>query len=95
MPVISVGKPLREKLGDAGVDSLLDLINQSTSELKTDVLKFVEQKFERRLSDEIGKLRTEFVTISSETKTELIKWMFIFWVGQMGVMLGFLFAFVK
>ena len=28
MPVVTVGKPLREKLGDEAVDSLVDLINQ-------------------------------------------------------------------
>lgn len=29
----------------------------------------------------------------AETKAELLRWMFIFWVGQVGVMTGILFAF--
>lgn len=84
MPIVAVGRPLREKLGDEAVDSLIELINQSQSDQKNDILKFVEEKFERRLSEEIGKL-----------KAEVIKWMFIFWVGQVGVILGILFAFFK
>ncbi|MEW5946238.1 MAG: hypothetical protein AB1742_08575 [bacterium] len=48
-------------------------------ELKFDSrLEVIEEKFERRLS---------------ETKADLIKWMFIFWVGQIGVITGLLFAF--
>jgi len=109
MPVVAVGKPLREKLGDDGVDSLVQLINQSQAEHKNDILKMVEEKFERRLSEEIGSVlvkiaetKSELMTIILELKTEnakskaeLIKWMFIFWVGQLGMMLGILFAFFK
>jgi len=124
MAVLTVGKPLREKLGDEAVDSLIELINQSLSEQKNDVLQFVEEKFERRLSEEISGLEvrlsekisrvetdlsekisrvetdisekiTEQGKRSAEYKADLIKWMFIFWVGQVGVILGILFAFFK
>jgi hypothetical protein len=84
MSILIVGKPLREKLGDEAVDVLVDLINQSQSNQKKDILEFVEEKFERRLSEEVGTLRAE-----------LIKWMFIFWIGQVGVILGILFTFFK
>ncbi|MFQ6114894.1 MAG: LA_3696 family protein, partial [bacterium] len=36
-------KPLREKLGDEALDSLVELINQSQSEQKKDILEFVEE----------------------------------------------------
>jgi hypothetical protein len=84
MSILIVGKPLREKLGDEAVDVLVELINQSQSDQKKDILEFVGEKFERRLSEEIGTLRAE-----------LIKWMFIFWIGQVGVILGILFTFFK
>ena len=98
MPVLTVERPLREKLGDEAVDSLINLINKSLGEQKNDVLKFVEEKFERRLSEEIGNVKVEIGSVRNEIygiKSELIKWMFIFWVGQVGVILGILFAFFK
>lgn len=55
------------------------------------VEKTIEEKFERRLAEEIGKVRTEI----AESKAEIIKWMFIFIVGQFWAMIGFLFAFFR
>jgi len=136
MPVLTVEKPLRDSLkDDAAVDALVHLINQAQDEQKKDILEFVEEKFERRLSEEISQLDVRLsqkisdleVRLSqkiadsnaklsqkiadssaklsqkvadSDVKTnsikaELIKWMFIFWVGQIGVILGFMFAFFK
>ncbi len=124
MPVIQVGKILREKLGEEGVQELIDLINSSQQQQKEDILTFVEEKFERRLSEEISKLRVDMVEMNqqlrtemvemnqqlrgemveqmaklrteiSQTRAELIKWMFIFWVGQVGMILGILLAFFK
>jgi len=113
MPIITVPKPLRDKLGDDGADALVDLFNQSEQRQKEDVLEFVEEKFERRLSEEIGKVNQRITDemakvnqrITTEnaslierierTRADLIKWMFIFWVGQVGVMIGVLFAFFK
>jgi hypothetical protein len=102
MPVLTVKRPLREKLGEEGADALVDLINQAQQEQKNVIVTFVEEKFERRLSEEISKLEVKLVErISaveakiSEAKADLIKWMFIFWVGQIAVILGILFAFFK
>jgi iron-sulfur cluster repair protein YtfE (RIC family) len=113
MPVITAGRPLREKLGDDGVDSLIELINQSRSEQKNDILEYVAEKFERRLSEEISglkvdmlekistvevkleKTKAELLAEIAKAKAELIKWMFIFWIGQLGAILGILFTFFK
>ena len=51
----------------------------------------VEEKFERRLTEEIAKLDKKI----SETKAELIKWMFIFWAGQIIVLVAILNLFFK
>ena len=55
----------------------------------------MEEKFEKRLAEEIGKVRVEIAEKIAETKTFLFRWMFIFWVGQIGVLTGILFAFFK
>lgn len=80
MAVISLARPLREKLGDDGADALVDLLNKLTDDTKADTITLVEEKFERRLA---------------VVEATLIKWMFIFWVGQIGVITGILFAFFK
>ena len=98
MPIITVPKVLREKLGEDGADALVELVNVANGQTKADVLTFVEEKFERRLSEEIGKVRQEMSVMrqeASEAKAELIRWMFLFWVGQVAVIFGILFAFFR
>jgi hypothetical protein len=42
-------------------------------------------------NNEFGKVRQEI----SETKAELLKWMFIFWVGQVATTFGLIMLFLK
>ncbi len=58
-----------------------DKLAKSSSEA---TIVTAEEKFERRLSEEISK-----------TRTDIIKWMFIFWVGQIGVLVAILSLFFK
>ncbi len=102
MAIVAVEKPLREKLGDDGVDALVRLINQSQENQKQDLLEFLSEKFERRLAEEsaklreaIAELRSEFKSDIASTRADLIRWMFIFWVGQIGVIFAMLLAFLK
>ena len=80
------------------------MLNQSQQEQKEDVLEFrVEisnvknelgeeiHRLDKRITDTEGRLLAKI----SETKTDMIKWMFIFWVGQVGMIIGILFAFFK
>ncbi|MBS1257157.1 MAG: hypothetical protein MAG551_00193 [Candidatus Scalindua arabica] len=41
--------------------------------------------------EDIANLKVELTNI----KSELIKWMFIFWLGQIGVLTGIIFAMLK
>ena len=91
MAVIAIPRPLREKLGDDGADALVAVINEAAKNQREDVVSHVEERFERRLAEEIGKVRQEI----AEAKADLVRWMFIFWVGQIGVITGILFAFFK
>ncbi|MCS7312472.1 MAG: CCDC90 family protein [Acidobacteria bacterium] len=142
MPVITVPKVLRDKLGEEGADALVELINAASDRTQADVLTFVEEKFERRLSEEAAKfnsrLSEEIAKLDhriseevarldrriteeaarldrriteevarlevrlagleakiAEVRADLIRWMFIFWVGQLGAILGILFAFFR
>ncbi len=102
MPIITVPKILREKLGEDGAEALVALINAAGDQTKTDTLTFVEEKFERRLTEETTKLDRRIIeevakleVKISEIKADLIRWMFIFWIGQIGALFGILFAFFR
>ena len=102
MEIPTIPRVVRQKLGDDVVDSFVELLNKSNEKQKEDVLVFVEDKFERRLSEEMSKVNQkiseEISKVNqkiSETKADIIKWMFVFWAGQIGVILGILFAFFK
>ena len=84
MTVITIPKILREKLSEEGADALVEVINKADERQKEDIISFVEEKFERRLAEEIGKVRAE-----------IIKWMFIFIFGQFWAIVGVLFVFFK
>ena len=102
MAIVSVPKILRAKLGDDGAEALIQFFNeaQNANSQKEEIIEIVEEKFERRLSEELVKLRVEMTEMKSELSNEManiradvIKWMFIFWVGQIGVFVGILLVF--
>ena len=91
MTVITIPKILREKLSEEGADALVEVINKADERQKEDIISFVEEKFERRLAEEIGKVREEI----GKVRAEIIKWMFIFIFGQFWAIVGALFVFFK
>jgi len=102
MELINIPRVLREKLGEDGADSLVELLNRVSNHTRDDVLTFVEEKFEHRLSEEVAKINQRITDEIAMVRTDmhalradLIKWMFIFWAGQIGVILGILFAFFR
>ena len=117
MAIISVPKPLRDKLGDEGSDALIDILNKTQENQKENIIEIVGEKFERRLSEEISgvnqhidqlraelkgdiaglraelkednaNLRAELKEDNANLRADIIKWMFIFWTGQMITILG-------
>jgi hypothetical protein len=113
MAAIAVPRPLREKLGEDGTDALVALINEAGENTKKSVIEVVEERFARRLAEELGKLRVEITEEMGKLRAELsgevnklraemhdlranlIQWMFVFWIGQIGVLTGILFAFFR
>lgn len=106
MPVIAVPKILRERLTDEGVDGLIEIINKTEHEARKDSLAIAEERFERRLTEEVSRLDKRITEEISRldkritelekkieveianVKAEIIKWMFLFWVGQIVVIAG-------
>ncbi len=91
MAVITFPKILIERLTDEGARALADILNTVENTAQQSMMKTAEDRFERRLTEEAGKLRLEIQV----TRTELIKWMFIFWVGQAAMVIGIMQAFLS
>ena len=156
MSIISIPKPLREKLGEDGTDALVQVLNENEKEIRSSAIDIAEQRFERSLSreiagvrvdladaekrlmgeiagvrvdladvekrlmeeiagvrvdladtekrfekglsEEIAGVRVEIADLRSsiqKSKSDTIKWMFLFWVGQIGAVLGIILAVFK
>lgn len=85
---------LRSKLGADGMLDLHGMLDSSKNEWAKDVLEISTERFERRLAEEVGGLRQELyaamnalrldvVREMASTRAELLKWSFVFWVGQL------------
>ena len=58
---------------------------------RTLLLSAETSKLRTELSGETSKLRAEM----HDLRANLIQWMFVFWIGQIGVLTGVLFAFFR
>ena len=71
-------KLLTEKLGSDTAEAMFKYIDNKTERSVEATIKTLATK------DDIADVRKEI----SEAKTENIKWMFIFWIGNVGAMLA-------
>lgn len=80
---------------------LADKLGNDTTEA---IFKYIDSKTERSVEATINTLATkedlanvkyELSKDINETKADTIKWMFIFWVGQVAATLAIVFLFVK
>ena len=96
---MSAERALRVKLGDEGMAGLHIVVEGAGRQWKDDVLAITGERFERRLAQEIGALRVDMakefsatrLVIASglaDTRTSILKWCFLFWVGQVAAMTG-------
>ena len=99
-------KEIENALGESVAKAVLELVSESQRSLflTKDDAKSIEQtvikedsKLDVKIEKEITKLDGRIERLQSfleknisETKAELIKWMFLFWVGQLGILFAFL-----
>ncbi len=87
---------LKVKIGEKEAEALFEFVKTSSSEEfkhNIDILatpEFVKDEI-KTVRDEINNVRLEL----KEFKSEIIKWMFVFWVGSILTTLGALFGLVK
>ena len=78
MDTLLVPLPVRDRLGDAGSDGLLMMFAEAH--------RIATESFERRLGEETSTLRRDM----AELKFDILKWNFLFWIGQVAVLVSVL-----
>lgn len=77
-----VSPALAMRLGHDGARELNELLDAEQQTWSERVLTIVTERFERRLVEEVAKLRVEL----AKDRFEVVKWMFLFWLGQIAAM---------
>jgi hypothetical protein len=90
MRTTKVPAPLRDRLGHDATVGLLELVDSEHDAWSERVLSVSVERFERRLAEELGQLRVALVREIHETRSETIKWAFLFWVSQVTAFAGLL-----
>ena len=101
MASAQVPKALVERLGSDATHGLVTLLESRQAKWSDDVLTTVVDRFEHRLAVEISAvrvdvarelsaLRVDVARDISSLRVELLKWSFLFWVGQVATMAGLL-----
>ncbi len=73
MPLISIPKPLREKLGDEGSDALIAVLNEQEKETENSVIQTAGLRFERKLAEEISPIRVDLAGSEGRFEKKLEK----------------------
>ena len=88
---------LRARLGDDATFGLIEILDSERKDWSDQVLTAAADRFERRLSEEISTLRVELhdglLSVRQElatTRVEMLKWSFLFWLGQVAATAGLL-----
>jgi hypothetical protein len=86
----SASSALRDRLGHEGTLGLLDLIETEHAAWSERVLSVAAERYERRLAEEIAGLRVALVREIHESRVDVLKWAFLFWVSQFAAFAGLL-----
>jgi hypothetical protein len=90
MPSHRIAAALRDRLGHDASIGLVELVESEHTEWSERVLNVAVERFERRLAEEIASLRVAVVRELHDGRVEMLKWAFLFWVGQVAAVLGLL-----
>ena len=55
----------------------------------TTIIEFIEAQAEAKINSK------KDIFLTKEDKTDMIKWMFIFWIGQLGAMVALIMLYLK
>jgi hypothetical protein len=81
---------LRAHLGDDGTFGLMELLETERQDWSQQVLSTAADRFERRLAEELSRLREQITQELVVTRVDMLKWSFVFWIGQVAAMAALL-----
>ena len=93
-----LSRGFHEKLGDELANELVEWFNQVDATYRTDLRELNELNFARfdaKLEQRVAELRAEIRVGLQTLQTKLIRWMFLFWIGQAATTVGLVFGVVK
>jgi hypothetical protein len=101
MGAAQVPRALVERLGSDATQGLVSLLASTQAEWSDEVVTTAVDRFEHRLaiemsamrvdvSRELSALRVDVARDISALRVELLKWSFLFWIGQVATMAGLL-----
>jgi hypothetical protein len=90
MQTNAVSTALRDRLGREGTLGLVELLDSEEAAWRDRVLSLAVERYERRLAEEIAALRVALVSEIYGLRSEILKWSFLFWIGQFAAFAGLL-----
>ena len=90
MPVTAkLSRKFYERFGDDLTNELVEWFNQVDATYRSELREVSElnwSRFEAKLDQRIAEVRADLANLRSE----LIRWMFVFWVGTLGTLVALL-----
>ena len=91
MTKVPVGLALRDCLGENGVRDLNDYVEEHRNAWRVEVVNAVAERLDYQLKEcakreDIARVEKQM----SETKVEMLRWSFLFWIGQVATIAALL-----
>jgi hypothetical protein len=79
---------LQNRLGHDATNELLEFVETAHDDWKDDVMIALADRFERRMAEQMSEFRVAIVKELHDSRVEILKWSFFFWIGQMAALVG-------
>ena len=91
MKKLPVGLALRDRLGDTAVRDLNDYVEEHVETGRVEVVNAITERLDHRIGEcaKREEMLVGFARIEkqmAETKFEILRWCFVFWIGQIAVL---------
>ena len=95
MARVPVGLALRDRLDENGVRDLESYVEEHEHNRRTDVVNQITERLDFRMNEcakrnEMLDGFSRVVERMADMKSELVRWSFVFWIGQVAVIMALL-----